>query len=174
MADAFTVLNPGVGGDVMDETGVSYGSAPLVRKRPRVVLTGEGIDDIVDAKGTLPNNEDIGLVVREARKGQSTSANSIPVVVASDQTVGRSNVIVFQQIIGTSETQLSDNAISLSVTIKSMDSNDGVVYLGIFGVTNSNGFELSAGESISISIDNTNRLYAIASSINQKLCIIGI
>jgi hypothetical protein len=55
-----------------------------------------------------------------------------------------------------------------------MDSNNGVVYLGIFGVTNSNGFELSAGESISISIDNTNRLYAIASSINQKLCIIGI
>jgi hypothetical protein len=158
----------------MDETGVSYGSAPLVRKRPRVVLTGEGIDDIVDAKGTLPNNEDIGLVVREARKGQSTSANSIPVVVASDQTVGRSNVIVFQQIIGLSETQLLDKSISLSVTIKSMDSNDGVVYLGIFGVTNSNGFELSAGESISISIDNTNRLYAIASSINQKLCIIGI
>jgi len=174
MADAYTVLNPGVGGDVMDETGVSYGSAPLVRKRPRVVLTGEGIDDIVDAKGTLPNNEDIGLVVREARKGQSTSANSIPVVVASDQTVGRSNVIVFQQIIGLSETQLLDKSISLSVTIKSMDSNDGVVYLGIFGVTNSNGFELSAGESISISIDNTNRLYAIASSINQKLCIIGI
>lgn len=174
MSDDYTILNPGIGGDVMDETAVSYDAAPLVRKRPRVVVTGEGADDVVTTTGTLPNDGDIGLVVREARKGQSTSANSIPVVVASDQTVGRSNVIVFQEIIGTSETQLSDNAISLSVTIKSMDSNNGVVYLGIFGVTNSNGFELSAGESISISIDNTNRLYAIASLIDQKLCIIGI
>jgi len=174
MSDDYTILNPGIGGDVMDETAVSYDAAPLVRKRPRVVVTGEGADDVVTTTGTLPNDGDIGLVVREARKGQSTSANSIPVVVASDQTVGRSNVIVFQEIIGTSEMQLSDNAISLSVTIKSINSNDGVVYLGVFGVTNSNGFELNAGESISISIDNTNRLYAIASSINQKLCIIGI
>ena len=174
MSDDYTILNPGVGGDVMDETAVTYGTAPLVRKRPRVVITGEGADDVVATTGTLPNNGDVGLVVREARKGQSTSANSIPVVVASDQTIGRSNVIVFQEVIGLSETRLSNNAISLSVTIKSMDSNTGIIYLGIVGVTNSNGFELSAGESISISIDNTNRLYAIASSVNQKLCIIGI
>lgn len=174
MSDDYTILNPGIGGDVMDETAVTYGAAPFTRKRPRVVVTGEGADDIVATTDTIPNSGDRGLVVREARKGQSTSANSIPVVVASDQTVGRSNVVVFQETVGLSAIQLSNNAISLSVTIKAMDSNTGTIYVGTNGVTNSNGFELSAGESISISIDNTNRLYAIASLAGQKLCIIGI
>lgn len=174
MSDDYTILNPGVGGDVMDETAVTYDTAPLVRKRPRVVITGEGADDVVATTDTLPDNTDRGIVVREARKGQSLSSNSIPVVVASDQTIGRSNVIVFQEIVGLSETQLSNNALSLSVTIKSANSNNGVIYLGTIGVTSSNGFELNAGESISVSIDNTNRLYAIASLTNQKLCVIGI
>jgi hypothetical protein len=49
-----------------------------------------------------------------------------------------------------------------------------VVYVGVSGVDASNGFELNAGESISLSIDNTNRLYVIASDINQKICLIGI
>jgi hypothetical protein len=41
-------------------------------------------------------------------------------------------------------------------------------------VTLSSGFELNAGESVSLSIDNTNRLYVVASSANQKICVIGI
>ncbi len=42
MSDDFTRLNIGSGGDAMDESACSYGSAPLLRKRPRVVL---GYDD---------------------------------------------------------------------------------------------------------------------------------
>lgn len=174
MSDDYTVLNPGSGGDVMDETAVTYGTAPITRKRPRVVVTGEGLDDIVTAKTTLPDTSDMGLVVREARKGQSTSANSIPVVVASDQSLGKSNVVVFQETVGLTSAQLSNNAITLSVTIKALDSNTGTIFIGTSGVTTSNGFELSAGESVTISIDNTNRLYAIATLAGQKLCLIGI
>ena len=174
MADAFTVLNPGVGGDVMDETGVSYGSAPLVRKRPRVVLTGEGVDDIVDTTDDLPTGLERGIVVREARKGQTTSDDSIPVVISSDQKIGKANVVVFQETIGTSELQLSDNPLNYSVTVKALNGNSSVVYVGVSGVNPSSGFELNAGESISLSIDNTNRLYVIASNANQKICVIGI
>ena len=174
MADAYTVLNPGVGGDVMDETGFSYGSAPLVRKRPRVVLTGEGVDDIVDTTDGLPTGLERGIVVREARKGQATSDDSIPVVISSDQKIGKSNVVVFQETIGTSELQLADNPLNYSVTVKALNGNSAVVYVGVSGVDASNGFELNAGESISLSIDNTNRLYVVASDVNQKICLIGI
>lgn len=174
MTDGYTVLNPGVGGDTMDETEVAYVDVPLVRKRPRVVLTGEGANDIVDTADDLPNGYSRGLVVREARKGQTTSDDSIPVVISSDQKIGKSNVVVFQETIGTSELQLANNPLSYSVTVKALNGNSAVVYVGVSGVDASNGFELNAGESISLSIDNTNRLYVIASDINQKICLIGI
>ena len=174
MTDGYTVLNPGIGGDTMDETEVAYVDAPLVRKRPRVVLTGEGADDIVDTADDLPNSYSRGLVVREARKGQATSDDSIPVVISSDQKIGKSNVVVFQETIGTSELQLANNPLNYSVTVKALNGNNSVVYVGVSGVTTSSGFELNAGESISLSIDNTNRLYVIASNANQKICVIGI
>lgn len=64
MTDAYTELNPGVGGDVMDETEVTYLSSPTTRKRPRVVITGEGIDDIVPTPTTPPVGDEPGLVTR--------------------------------------------------------------------------------------------------------------
>lgn len=174
MSDDYTILNPGVGGDVMDETAVVYGSAPFTRKRPRVVITGEGLDDIVDTATSTPTGFERGLITREASRGQSTSDDSIPVVIASDQNIGKSNVVVFQQTVGTSEVQLPNNSLGYSVTVKASDNNTAIVYIGISGVTASNGFELGAGESVSLSIDNTNRLYAVAADLNQKLCVIGI
>ena len=64
MADDYTILNPGVGGDVMDESLVVYPSAPTNRKRPRVVITGEGLDDIVPAQTTNVTGAEFGLVTR--------------------------------------------------------------------------------------------------------------
>lgn len=64
MTDDYTILNPGFGGDVMDETLVVYPSPPTNRKRPRVVLTGEGIDDIVPAQTSPTTGSEFGLVTR--------------------------------------------------------------------------------------------------------------
>jgi hypothetical protein len=64
MADDFTQLNLGTGGDVMDESGITYPSAPTLRKRPRIVITGEGIDEIAIVKNTDCDMADHGLVVR--------------------------------------------------------------------------------------------------------------
>jgi hypothetical protein len=64
MADDYTILNPGAGGDVMDESLVVYPTAPTNRKRPRVVITGEGIDDIADAKASNVMGGEMGLVTR--------------------------------------------------------------------------------------------------------------
>lgn len=64
MTDNYTVLNPGVDGDVMDETGVVYGTAPIIRKRPRVVITGENLGEIVPALNSNPVGSEFGLVTR--------------------------------------------------------------------------------------------------------------
>jgi len=64
MADDFTRLNPGNNGDAMDEAGITYGSPPTTRKRPRVVLTGEGKDEKAVVKNIDCDSSDYGLVVR--------------------------------------------------------------------------------------------------------------
>ena len=63
MAD-YTVLNPGVGGDVMDETGVTYASTPYVRKRPNVVIAGLGQTDLVTTPSAAPFGNEVGIINR--------------------------------------------------------------------------------------------------------------
>lgn len=62
--DDFTILNPGEGGDVMDETKVIYPSAPVNRKRPRVVLSGENLGEIVPALNSGASGNEHGVVTR--------------------------------------------------------------------------------------------------------------
>ena len=117
----------------------------------------------------LPSSVAVGLVVREAAQGIQTSANSKPVVVASDQQVARDTMVYGQQLVGTSEVQLPSNQIYLAVTIKASNDNSGVS-----GVTTSTGFELGAGEGVSIPIDNTDKIYLIASASSQTVSYIGV
>lgn len=74
MSNQFTELNVGSGGSVMDETGVTYGSSPVLRRRSRIVLTGENISDICEVKNTSLNGSEYGLVVRSL---PTIPANSI-------------------------------------------------------------------------------------------------
>lgn len=74
MSDDYTILNPGVGGDVMDETAVTYPTAPITRKRPRVVITGEGIDDIVPALSDTPAGNEFGIATRPIFTGYPGSS----------------------------------------------------------------------------------------------------
>lgn len=89
MSDDFTILNPGVDGDVMDETRVTYASAPTIRKRPRVVITGENLGEIVPALDSAPTGEEFGLVVRPIMAGYAGdlihSFNSVTAVSAGSE-----------------------------------------------------------------------------------------
>jgi len=79
--------------------------------------------------------------------------------------------------IGTTAMQLTTTSTSVKkgVVIKAASSNTGIVYIGNSSVVTAgtndatDGFELSAGESVTIEIDNVNKLYAIGSAINQKV-----
>jgi len=84
--DTYTTLNPGVGGDHMDESAITYGDAPTTRKRERIVISDDsnaaGLAAITNSQ---PAGTEYGLVVREAQLGQATMAASRPVVIASNQ-----------------------------------------------------------------------------------------
>lgn len=65
MADGFVILNPGVGGEVMDEERVGpYPISPTYRLRSRVVVSGTSVTSIAKVIDTTPAQDDCGLVVR--------------------------------------------------------------------------------------------------------------
>lgn len=123
---------------------------------------------------SLPSSSAIALVVRDAAQGVQTSANSRPVVVASDQQVGKSSFVAGQQSVGVSIVQLSPNPLYYSVTVKASNSNTGIVYVGTTGVTTATGFELGAGESVSLPVDNTARIYLISDTASQNVSYVGV
>ena len=97
MTDNYTILNPGVDGDVMDETSVVYGTAPNIRKRPRVVITGENLGEIVPALNSPPTGTEFGLVTRSILSpypGTSVTAyNTATLVPTGSETTVTSYIV---------------------------------------------------------------------------------
>jgi hypothetical protein len=69
---------------------------------------------------------------------------------------------------GTAEAISSTQAIH-SVTIKALSTNTVAIYVGTTGVTTANGFELLAGESVSLDCDNLTDVYCISGSASQVI-----
>jgi hypothetical protein len=133
---------------------------------------------VVALTNALPASNAIGLVIRDATQGQALMAGSRPVTIAEDQSYARPNTDTWfagQATITTSASQLSNQAVVVSVIIKASNNNTGTVYIGFSsGVTASTGFELGAGESLTLPVNNVNKLYAISSSGSQNISYIGV
>lgn len=78
--------------------------------------------------------------------------------------------------IGTSAVQIitSSTPVKVGVTVKAADNNTGTVYIGNSTVTAgttdaTDGFELAGGESVTIEINDVNKVYAISSTTGQKV-----
>ena len=90
--------------------------------------------------------------------------------VASFSTGAKSSV-------GTSAVQMTSSSVKapLGVTVKAANNNSGTVYVGssssvTAGTADStDGFELGPGESITILVDNTNKVWLIGSAAGQKV-----
>jgi len=102
--------------------------------------------------------------------GQATSANSGPVVLASDQSpvptqpAGLSSAVVaFQQNVTASAVALASNAVH-GFCVKALAANTIIAYVGPSGVSTSTGYPLSPGDWICYQGSNTNLAYVIASS----------
>lgn len=74
---------------------------------------------------------------------------------------------------GTRVTLASSQAVK-SVTIKALATNTGLIYVGDSSVSSSNGYQLSAGESISIDIANLNTVNLDSSVSGESVTYIGV
>lgn len=123
MADSYTQLNPGVGGDVMDETAVTYGSSPINRKRARVVVTGNNsATEIVGVSNSSPAGDAIGLVVRPVSRSGSSSINRVSAsgsnVTLLSANTSRTMATVFNEGTSSIYIKLGTTASFTSYTIK--------------------------------------------------------
>jgi hypothetical protein len=58
-----------------------------------------------------------------------------------------------------------------TISIKALAANTSTIYIGPnSGVTSSNGYELAAGDTIDMEIDNTNAIWCIGAAIGQRVC----
>jgi hypothetical protein len=69
-------------------------------------------------------------------------------------------------------TQLSSSSIAMTngVVIQALSTNTASIYIGNSGVTTANGFELTAGSSLTISPSNINLVYVIGTNATDKVC----
>lgn len=75
-----------------------------------------------------------------------------------------------QTSVGTSAVQLASNTATKGVLVKAKNANTGIVYVGNSSdVTTSTGFELGAGEKVFVQVDDSNKIYCIASAASQSV-----
>lgn len=88
----FTELNVGGGGSVMDESGIVYSvpGEPTDRRRSRIVISGENLNDITEIKNSQITGVEYGLVTRNIPFCPTDSQiiyNTVSSVAASTLTV---------------------------------------------------------------------------------------
>jgi hypothetical protein len=92
MADTYTVLNLGIGGDVMDESLVTYPDAPTTRKRERIVIAGDSeAQAIADVINESPAADAYALIVRNLPAGSATPTVTPHVATGLNQTLLAAN-----------------------------------------------------------------------------------
>lgn len=98
-------------------------------------------------------------------------ASAVPVSIAPPSLPYNNKVTVTT---AANRVQLSSGLAVKSVTIKAGLSNTGVIYVGDSTVSASNGFELAAGDSVSMDIDNLNTIYIDASVNSQYVTYVAV
>lgn len=63
-SNAFTTLNQGFGGSIMDETSITYPSGPTDRRRARVNIAGDDVDKLADVRNAQITGAEYGLTTR--------------------------------------------------------------------------------------------------------------
>lgn len=129
--------------------------------------------------GDLPGiNDDRGQTIQGI--SDVSFASRVPVSIGADPTTHEllvkasisggtaTSIASFQASVTTAGTrvQLASNA-CISLTIKAKPTNTGYIYVGDSSVSSSTGFILSASDSISYDVDNTDLIY-IDSSVNGE------
>lgn len=68
---------------------------------------------------------------------------------------------------------VASNPSKHGVIVKALPGNNGTIYVGLAGVTTATGFPLDAGETVTIPVDDANKVYARSDINNQGLAWIA-
>jgi hypothetical protein len=137
------------------DTGYPVKVGGVYHSSPPAPSSGQRVDMQMDAAGNVNVN------VQNSVAGSFTTGSTS--VGASAVEVTSSNIALYR-----------------GITIKAAAGNTGTIYVGpsssVTAATNAStdGFELAAGDSITIPINNANVPYAIASAASQKVFWVAI
>jgi len=140
------------------------------------VVSEVAYDSVNDRKKISIENDSVGIA-KEATlssiDGKITKCDTDNITVSKRVSDSFSHG---QVDVGTSAVQLASSSTpcKFGVVIKADDDNSGNVYVGGSGVTTSDGFRLSAGQGITLEIDDASKIYVIADSSGQKVYWIAI
>lgn len=178
MSDNVT-LNAGSGGAVIatDDDGTAH------HQYVKLEFGADNTQTKVTSSAGLPVAQQGTWTVQPGNTANTTawkvdgSAVTQPVSIAGTVTTsdaGRSAVLHFQTSIPTTAggTQLASNACK-EATVKNLLSNSNIIWVGITGVSSSNGYELNPGESLTLKVSNTNLIYCLSASGSQTVCTIA-
>lgn len=164
-ANAGTNLNTSLlalesGGNLATIAGKDFATQTTLAAVNAKLVSGTDIGDVTinnASGGSAVNIQDGGNTITVDNGG------TFPVQESALTSVGS-----FQKTVTTAGTRVQlDTNTSKSVTIKAKTTNTGLIYVGNVAVTSSNGFILSAGDTISLDISNTNLVY-IDSSVDAE------
>lgn len=178
MADGYTQLNLSTigGGDFMDEEHVTYGGAPTLRKRPRVVLSGTAASSVVEIFNTDPGGSAWRVPV------SVLGTVPIPTGAALDATLtggtARAGSVltgpnVNQDLSNTTAVQLNGGTsipVKNGVLVQGLSTNVASVFVGGSGVTTATGYEIQAGQSVPFTCADVNNIYIIGANHTDKVC----
>jgi hypothetical protein len=131
------------------------------------------------AKATRPGRRTelapISEIKKVAEPIEIADAGGVNINPAKEDTLkAQADFSYGQTTIGTTEVQLPAAACVKGVLVKALSTNTGIVYIGKTGVLATTGYELTAGEAVTIEVDNVNKLFAIADTADQKVSWIGV
>lgn len=166
-----TLVNLGANNDVTVTSGAitETNSAAIKTAVETIDNAIAGSEMQVDVVGALPAGTNaIGKLA--ANSGVDIGDVDVTSAVSSSFDHGSN------QDIDTTAEQITSTsfACKFGVTVKADITNTGIIYVGNSDVTASgtaatDGFPLSAGETLTLEVNNPNLLYAIASTTNQKI-----
>lgn len=115
MTDSYTTLNPGTGGDLIDEELVNFNAGAYFAKRGRIVIAGDSQAALAPVSNVAPTGTEYGLYTRSvgAQTVQTTDINGANSRVASDDTVALLRRLV--DICETLATQDSSNRQKITI-----------------------------------------------------------
>ena len=124
-------------------------SATLVKATVSAQRDGGGGDNFIALKATALGNLKVSL---EETVDVNVSGIDNPTTLSNGQKTVTTS--------GTAEALVGSSTLTESaVTVKALNGNTGIVYVGDSSVDSNNGYELSAGERISFEIDDLQKVY---------------